>query len=81
MKEVTMPKFGHLMEEGTIVCWNKKEGNRIEKGEVLLNVETDKTTLEVESNISGVIEKILVDEGESVPINSPIAIIDEDELG
>lgn len=78
MIEYTMPKLGHLMEEGLIVSWNKKVGERIEKGEVLLSVETDKTTLEVESNVSGVVAKLIAEEGDSIPVNEPIALIEED---
>lgn len=77
MVEFTMPKLGHLMEEGIIAGWNKKEGDRVEKGELLLNVETDKAVIDVESNVSGVIKKIIVPAGETVAVNAPIAIIDE----
>lgn len=78
MVEFTMPKLGHLMEEGIIADWNKKVGERIQKGEVLLSVETDKTTLEVESNVSGVLKEILAEKGETVAVNAPIAVIEED---
>jgi pyruvate/2-oxoglutarate dehydrogenase complex dihydrolipoamide acyltransferase (E2) component len=78
MTEFGMPKLGHLMEEGIIIGWNKKEGDRIEKGEVLLMVETDKATLDVESNISGIVRKILANQGDSVAVNAAIVIIDED---
>lgn len=76
MAEFTMPKLGHLMEEGIIVDWEKKIGERIEKGEVLLRVETDKSVLEVESNVSGILCRILAAEGETVPVNAPIAVIE-----
>ncbi|MDO8685393.1 MAG: biotin/lipoyl-containing protein [Clostridiales bacterium] len=75
MIQFTMPKLGHLMEEGMISVWHKKEGERVEKGEILLDVETDKSVIPVESNISGVLYKILVHEGEAVPVNALIAII------
>ena len=74
--EVTMPKFGETMEEGTIVEWKKEVGDTIKEGEVLVDVETDKSILEVESLVSGSLLKILVEEGQTVPVNTPIALID-----
>ena len=72
---INMPKLGFDMAEGTLVRWLKKEGETINKGEVLAEIETDKATVEVESGISGVLRKLLVDEGAVVPVNSPIAIV------
>jgi pyruvate dehydrogenase E2 component (dihydrolipoamide acetyltransferase) len=74
--EVTMPKFGETMEEGTIVEWKKEVGDAVAEGEVLVDVETDKSILEVESFVSGTLLKILVETGQTVPVNTPIAIID-----
>ena len=76
--EFTMPKLGEVMEEGTIITWRKKEGDPVEKGEVLLDVETDKATIEVESHTSGIIKTLLIKEGETVPINTAIAQIESD---
>jgi pyruvate dehydrogenase E2 component (dihydrolipoamide acetyltransferase) len=70
-----MPKLGFNMETGYISSWHKKEGDTIKKGEVLLAIETDKTTMEIESTVSGIVRKILADEGETVPVVLPIAII------
>ncbi len=72
---VTMPKLGFDMAEGTLVRWVKNEGDKIEKGEVLAEIETDKATVEVESNFAGVVRKYLVAIDEVVPVNSPIAVI------
>lgn len=74
---VLMPKLGFNMETGYISSWHKKEGDVIEKGDVLLEIETDKTTMEIESTVSGTVRKILKDEGETVPVILPIAIIGE----
>jgi pyruvate dehydrogenase E2 component (dihydrolipoamide acetyltransferase) len=63
------------MAEGTLVRWVKKVGESISKGDVLAEIETDKATVEVESSASGVVRKLLVDEGAVVPVNSPIAIV------
>jgi pyruvate dehydrogenase E2 component (dihydrolipoamide acetyltransferase) len=74
--EFTMPMLGEVMEEGRIVAWLKKEGDTVEQGEVIMEVETDKATMEVESTQSGVVKKILVPEGETVPVNTPLALIE-----
>jgi len=78
---VIMPKLGLNMNKGTLVKWVKKEGDFINEQEVIFEIETDKTVMEVEAQISGVLRKILVLEGEEVPVTLPIAIIgnkDED---
>jgi len=72
---INMPKLGFDMAEGTLVRWVKKEGETIKKGEVLAEIETDKATVEVESSASGVLRKLLVDEGAVVPISTPIAVV------
>lgn len=72
---VIMPKLGFDMAEGTLVRWVIQEGETVEKGAVLAEIETDKATVEVDSNFSGVIFKHLVQAGDVVPINTPIAII------
>jgi pyruvate dehydrogenase E2 component (dihydrolipoamide acetyltransferase) len=77
MHEVIMPKLGLTMETGRIEKWHKKEGDRVEKGEVLFEVMTDKVTIEVESYDSGTLLKILRDEGEDVPVTEVVAYIGE----
>ena len=72
---VIMPKLGFDMAEGTLVRWVKNEGESVKKGDVLAEIETDKATVEVESNFSGVLNKQLVEQGSVVPVGSPIAII------
>jgi pyruvate dehydrogenase E2 component (dihydrolipoamide acetyltransferase) len=73
---VVMPLLGQTMEFGTIVEWQKKEGDPVQKGEVLLNIESDKAVLEAESDFTGVLVKILAtaDNGE-IPCFEPIGII------
>jgi len=75
--KVIMPKLGQTMEEGTIVEWLKKEGDVVNRGDVIFQVESDKAVLEVESKDKGVLRKILVDKGVKVPILTPVAIIGE----
>jgi pyruvate dehydrogenase E2 component (dihydrolipoamide acetyltransferase) len=75
--EVKLPRLGQGMESGTIVKWLKSEGDRIEKGEPLYELDTDKVTQEVEAEASGVLLKIAVQEGE-VPVGETIAVIGEE---
>jgi pyruvate dehydrogenase E2 component (dihydrolipoamide acetyltransferase) len=72
---ISMPKLGFDMAEGTLVRWVKNEGENVNKGDVLAEIETDKATVEVESSASGVVKKLLVEEGSVVPIGNPIAIV------
>jgi pyruvate dehydrogenase E2 component (dihydrolipoamide acetyltransferase) len=77
---IIMPKLGLNMDKGAIVKWVKKEGDYIKEQEVIFEIETDKTVMEVEAQTSGYLRKILVTEGETVPVTLPIAIIgDKDE--
>lgn len=78
-KYIIMPKLGFNMDQGTVVQWLKKEGDTVEEGEEVLEIETDKTVMPVEAPCSGVLRKILVVEGEVVPVTLPIAIIDDKE--
>ncbi|QGU94522.1 2-oxo acid dehydrogenase subunit E2 [Clostridium bovifaecis] len=80
-KIVVMPKLGLTMKEGTIVRWIKKEGENINAEEAFFEVSTDKLTNEIEANESGVVRKLLSEEGDSVECLKPVAIIaaaDED---
>ena len=72
---ISMPKLGFDMAEGTLVRWVKNEGENVNKGDVLAEIETDKATVEVESSASGVVKKLLVEAGSVVPIGDPIAIV------
>lgn len=72
---VIMPKLGFDMAEGTLVRWVKREGEPVEKGELLAEIETDKATVEVESTFSGTVRRLLVEEGAIVPVGDPIAVI------
>ncbi len=72
---VLMPKLGFDMAEGTLVRWVKKQGEAVNKGDVLAEIETDKATVEVESSFSGEVLRFLVEEGSSVPVGQPIALI------
>jgi pyruvate dehydrogenase E2 component (dihydrolipoamide acetyltransferase) len=75
--EIKLPRLGQGMESGTIVKWLKSEGERVEKGEPLYELDTDKVTQEVEADASGVLLKIAVQEGE-VPVGRTVAVIGEE---
>lgn len=74
-KYIIMPKLGFNMDQGTVVQWLKEEGDTIKEREEALEIETDKTIMSVEAPCSGVLRKILIAEGEIVPVTLPIAII------
>jgi pyruvate/2-oxoglutarate dehydrogenase complex dihydrolipoamide acyltransferase (E2) component len=67
------------MEDGYLAAWRKQEGDRVEAGEIIADVETEKVNNELESPVAGVIRQILVAEGtEEVPVGTVLCIIDED---
>ena len=71
-----MPMLGEVMEEGVVASWKVEEGQTVKKGQIVLEIETDKSVFEIDSPASGVVTKILVTEGETVPINTPLAVIE-----
>lgn len=76
--KVEMPKLSDTMEEGVIAKWNVKEGDKVESGDVIAEVETDKATMEVEVFDAGTVLKILVEEGAAVPLGETMAVIGEE---
>ncbi|NBC66891.1 MAG: pyruvate dehydrogenase complex dihydrolipoamide acetyltransferase [Bacteroidetes bacterium] len=77
-EKIEMPKLSDTMEEGVIASWNVQEGDKVESGDVIAEVETDKATMEVEVFDAGTILKILVNEGDAVPLGGTMAIIGEE---
>jgi pyruvate dehydrogenase E2 component (dihydrolipoamide acetyltransferase) len=75
MAEFLMPILGADMKAGTLVEWRRKPGDAVKRGDIIAEVETDKADVEVEIFMNGVIEKILVEPGEKVPVGTPLAII------
>ena len=71
--EITMPMLDEVMEEGEIVSWSKQPGEAVKKGEILLVIETDKATMDIEATYTGTLTEILAQPGETVPCNDPIA--------
>ena len=80
LEKVNMPSMGATMEEGTIIAWLVHEGDNVKQGDILLEIETDKSTFDFESPCSGVVRKIIAKEGDVVPVQELVAIIgDADE--
>lgn len=77
--KIVMPPLGETMDEGKIIRWLKKEGDMVERGEPILEVETDKVNIEVEAFGTGILRKIIVEEGETVPIGELLGIIADPE--
>jgi pyruvate dehydrogenase E2 component (dihydrolipoamide acetyltransferase) len=75
--ELTMPQMGFDMQEGTVVRWLKPEGAKVEKGEVIAEIETDKAVVEFQSYADGLLRRILVAEGGTVPVGQAIAVVGE----
>ena len=74
--EVILPRLGQGMESGTIVRWLVSEGDKVEKGQPLYELDTDKVTQEVEADAGGVLLKIVVPEGE-VPVGTAVGYVGE----
>ncbi|HXF57290.1 MAG TPA: DUF2118 domain-containing protein [Actinomycetota bacterium] len=79
---VRMPKWGLTMEEGVVVEWHVRVGDRVEKGQVLATVESEKVQVELPSPGAGVVAELLVEEGTAIPVGGDVAVLvaDEQEL-
>ncbi len=75
MPEVIMPKMGDAMEEGTLLRWIKSEGDEVEEGDPIAEIETDKVSMEIEAEDSGTLAQLIAEEGQEVPIGEAIAFI------
>ncbi len=73
--KIVMPKLSLTMKSGAVIKWYKKEGDKVEKGEPIVEVLTEKVTYDIEAPASGVLRKIFAKEGEEVPVNGLLAII------
>jgi pyruvate dehydrogenase E2 component (dihydrolipoamide acetyltransferase) len=78
---VSMPQLGESVTEGTVTRWLKKEGERVEVDEPLLEVSTDKVDTEIPSPASGILRGITVDEDETVAVGAQLAVIDDGASG
>ena len=77
MAEFLMPKLGADMTAGTLVAWHKKPGDAVRRGDVVAEVETEKGDIDVEIFTDGVIERLLIQAGEKVPVGTPLAVVRE----
>lgn len=77
--EVLLPQWGMGMSEGTVVGWKKLIGERVEEGEVLAEIESEKATQELESPASGVLVEIVVPEGQEAKVRSVLAILEAND--
>src|SRR5829696_6343375 len=75
MADVVMPQMGESIAEGTIVRWIKKVGDAVDRDEPLFEISTDKVDAEIPAPAAGVLTDIKVKEGETVPVNSVVAVI------
>ncbi len=75
--EVVMPKMGESVSEGTIIKWHKKEGDKVERDEIIFEISTDKVDTEIPSPAEGVLQQIKVPEGDTVEVGTVVAIISE----
>lgn len=75
MVDVVMPRLSDTMDEGVLSQWLKAEGDEVRRGDILAEIETDKATMELEAYDEGVLERLLVQDGATVPIGEPIAVI------
>jgi pyruvate dehydrogenase E2 component (dihydrolipoamide acetyltransferase) len=76
--DVTMPNLGYDMEEGKVQRWLKQVGDSVERGEPIAEVETDKTTVEMEAMASGKLAEIVVAEGDTAAVGAVIAVLESD---
>jgi pyruvate dehydrogenase E2 component (dihydrolipoamide acetyltransferase) len=74
--QVLLPKADPSMTEGKVMEWSKKEGDRVEVGDTLVMIETEKVEYPVEATVAGVLKRVLAQPGESVAVAQPIAVIE-----
>ena len=75
MKEIVMPKLGVMMEEGTVLRWIKAEGDEVNAGDAVLEIESDKAVVEVEAPASGILMGVAIREGATVPVGTRLGVI------
>jgi pyruvate dehydrogenase E2 component (dihydrolipoamide acetyltransferase) len=81
MPEIVMPRLSDSMEEGVVLRWLKQVGDEVAVGEELVEIETDKANMAYESDVAGTLTRVLAEEGETLPIGAPIAVVGEAGAG
>jgi pyruvate dehydrogenase E2 component (dihydrolipoamide acetyltransferase) len=79
MAEIVMPRLSDSMEEGTVLKWMKQVGDEVAVGDELVEIETDKANMAYESDVAGTLTQVLAQEGDTLPIGAPIAVVGDDE--
>jgi pyruvate dehydrogenase E2 component (dihydrolipoamide acetyltransferase) len=74
---IEMPKLGYDMDSGKIASWLKSVGDRVERGEAIAEIETEKSTVEMEATSAGTIVEIVADVGTELPVGQPIGYLDD----
>ena len=74
--EIIMPSLGETVDEGKVVKWLKKVGDEIKEGDILCEVETDKTAAEIPSTVNGKLTEIIAQEGDTIPVGCKIATVE-----
>jgi pyruvate dehydrogenase E2 component (dihydrolipoyllysine-residue acetyltransferase) len=75
---IEMPKLGYDMESGRVAGWTKKVGDRIARGDVIAEIETEKSTVEMESTAAGTLVEIVAESGTELPVGEVIGYLDDD---
>jgi pyruvate dehydrogenase E2 component (dihydrolipoamide acetyltransferase) len=81
MAEIVMPRLSDSMEEGTVLKWMKQVGDEVAVGDELVEIETDKANMAYESDVAGTLTEVLAQEGDTLPIGAPIAVVGDDDSG
>jgi pyruvate/2-oxoglutarate dehydrogenase complex dihydrolipoamide acyltransferase (E2) component len=76
---IEMPRFGYDMETGTIAAWVKQVGDRVSRGEVIAEIETEKSTVEMEATASGTLVEQALEPGKEVPVGTVIGYLESDD--
>jgi len=74
--DINFPKPGMGIDEGTLVAWHKKVGDTVTEGELIAEIETAKSVLDIEASVDGVLSQIFVEEGATIPVNTSLGQID-----
>jgi pyruvate dehydrogenase E2 component (dihydrolipoamide acetyltransferase) len=81
MAEIVMPRLSDSMEEGTVLKWMKRVGDEVAVGDELVEIETDKANMAYESDVAGTLTQVLAEEGDTLPIGAPIAVVGDSDGG
>ena len=74
--EIIMPSLGETVDEGKVIKWHKNVGDEIKEGDILCEVETDKTAAEIPSTVNGTLTEIIATEGDVIPVGGKIATVE-----